>query len=125
MEATIANEVLEVEEEEQLPSTFNEAAQFMESLNKVIAHQDDVVSAAEQIDKLIALVEPYQQQPNLLDPYLKAMVETLIGTLREHIQNCNFTPSSQPKKFIFQHQLFRLLYHLAKIRGYKIVMNLF
>jgi hypothetical protein len=61
-------------------------------------------------------MEKYQEQSQLLDPHLEAMIEQVMSIVRSVI----FT--TQEKQNIHQrHALFKILYTITKVRGYKTI----
>ena len=60
------------------------------------------------------ILEKYQEQPELLDPHLERIVIPMIAQLREgHLDT------------EARHGVFRLLYIVTKVRGYKAVVKCF
>jgi hypothetical protein len=60
-------------------------------------------------------IEPFQEQPNLLDSALQSLIDPLIPSLLEAIES-GFTVQRQ--------KCFRIMYHYTKIRGYKVTSTL-
>ncbi|CAG8498625.1 14423_t:CDS:10 [Ambispora leptoticha] len=102
------------------------------------------------LKKLIGLIDPYQEQPYLLDPHLENMVKPIIEILRSYIkevniqgsilsktapaivgsnlaetQKSNTSGSSSFHVTKTMKRLFRLLYYTMKIRGYKTIVKFF
>jgi hypothetical protein len=85
-------------------------------------------------------LEKYQEQPELLDPHLENIVSVLMGYLRIqtrlfHASNQNvatapaksFTPGPRSSSIdhAFIQVVFKMLYTLCKVRGYKTVTRFF
>jgi hypothetical protein len=60
-------------------------------------------------------IEPFQEQPNLLDSALQSLIDPLIPSLLEAVES-GFTVQRQ--------KCFRIMYHYTKIRGYKVTSTL-
>jgi hypothetical protein len=56
-------------------------------------------------------IEPFQEQPNLLDPFLQSLIGPLITYFTKSVDS-GFTVKSQ--------QCFKIMYYYTKIRGHKI-----
>lgn len=61
--------------------------------------------------------EKYQEQPFLLDKHLEDMITPMITLLKHQIEN-------QLLEFNTRH-LFRVLYYLTKVRGFKTILRFF
>ncbi|TPX38881.1 hypothetical protein SeLEV6574_g07547 [Synchytrium endobioticum] len=70
---------------------------------------------------LIHILEKYQEQPHLLDPHLQEITLPTVLHLRLYISN----PPINPTRTICIHRLFKLLYSLTKVRGYKTIIKFF
>ncbi|GAC95548.1 tubulin specific chaperone cofactor [Pseudozyma hubeiensis SY62] len=84
--------------------------------------QDDVLA------KLIAILDEYQDQSNLLDPYLERIVLPPVESLQRHVRsNVSFNGGEA------QHRLTpeavtrqsKLVYAYTKVRGYKTIVHYF
>jgi hypothetical protein len=58
-------------------------------------------------------LQRYQEQPELLDPHIEAMVTPMMDMIRRLMND----PTSQA----VCHRVFRVIYTLAKVRGYKTI----
>jgi len=65
-------------------------------------------------------LEKYQEQPSLLDPHMEGLVVPLMRRVRAH-RDRSVAGSSEPEEDAFVLAIFRLLYTLCKVRGYKTV----
>ncbi|CAG8433293.1 13041_t:CDS:10 [Ambispora gerdemannii] len=116
-------------------------------------HDNNEVGEDRILKKLIGLIDPYQEQPFLLDPHLENMVKPIIELLRTYIKEVNIqgailskaaplgitsnnsnltenqeseTPGSSSLHVTkTMKRLFRLLYYTMKIRGYKTIVKFF
>ncbi|KAI9308157.1 tubulin folding cofactor D C terminal-domain-containing protein [Cunninghamella echinulata] len=70
----------------------------------------------ENLKQLTTILDQYQEQAHLLDPYLERLVEPIMLCLRDKIQQ-------RPIQAEKTHGLFKYLYHLTKTRGYKTVVK--
>ncbi|CAO3634880.1 unnamed protein product [Cunninghamella echinulata] len=70
----------------------------------------------ENLKQLAAILDQYQEQAHLLNPYLERLVEPIMLCLRDKIQQ-------RPIQAEKTHVLFKYLYHLTKTRGYKTVVK--
>lgn len=131
-------------------SHFEQATEFLSQLTTLLrdqvttlvndAHQietnnDDDTKQERILANLIDLINPYQEQPFLLDPHLENMVKPIIELLRTYIKTTNvqgfkFSNDAQSKPDFIQvpkkiKRLFILLYYMMKIRGYKTIVKFF
>jgi hypothetical protein len=64
-----------------------------------------------RVSKSLTQIEPFQEQPHLLDSSLQALIDPLVPFFVSAVDN-GFTVKAQ--------QCFRIMYHYTKIRGYKV-----
>ncbi|PFX29522.1 tubulin-specific chaperone D-like isoform X1 [Stylophora pistillata] len=88
-----------------------EVTSLIESIG-TICHDNILLEAAEE--RLILILNKYQEQPHLLDPHLESLVKKL-----QHIV-CNASNLAR----VIQ-QAFKYLYFITKVRGPKYVVRLF
>eukprot|EP00112_Aurelia_sp_Birch-Aquarium-sp1_P000058 Seg1001.15 transcript_id=Seg1001.15/GoldUCD/mRNA.D3Y31 product="Tubulin-specific chaperone D" protein_id=Seg1001.15/GoldUCD/D3Y31 len=74
----------------------------------------DWMSLEADLEMMTRILDLYQEQPNLLDPYLENMVENCLIIVK--------LPNVPPEAF---HQTFKYLYLITKTRGAKYVIRLF
>lgn len=67
------------------------------------------------VSDVLSKLDVIQEQPQLIDPYLEALVEPVLNIL----QDLSPAPLST-----FQADLYRVLYYYTKIRGAKVVGKL-
>ncbi|KAI8140356.1 tubulin folding cofactor D C terminal-domain-containing protein [Fennellomyces sp. T-0311] len=98
-------------------SHFDHADEIQELLN-ILATGTDVDTGAKTIKRLSEILDMYQEQSHLLDPYLENLVGPVVVKLREYVEHPKeYTASSSG------HLLFRYLYLVTKTRGYKTVVK--
>ncbi|KAI8340643.1 tubulin folding cofactor D C terminal-domain-containing protein [Chlamydoabsidia padenii] len=73
-------------------------------------------NAGESLAQLSTILDLYQEQSHLLDPYLENLVTPCMTRLRDLIQQRPIIPEQS-------HALFRFLYLLTKTRGYKTIVK--
>ncbi|KAG9297370.1 hypothetical protein G9A89_009454 [Geosiphon pyriformis] len=139
-------------------SHFEQANEFFAYL-KILLDQADILEGEQHnefeedktLKKLIGLIDPYQEQPFLLDPHLENMVKPIMEKLQAYIKNLNFQRVILNKAKLDIHainskgsknsletnidgsfqvskmmkRLFRLLYYIMKIRGFKTIVKFF
>ncbi|PWN32854.1 ARM repeat-containing protein [Meira miltonrushii] len=144
MERDSSDEALNVVQEKDL-TTFEEITEYkalllgstffpggLENLTagKFAATRDDdernrTANAEAALRKLTAILDRYQEQNYLLDPYLEAIVGPPVRAL----QQCTFQSlkGGEASSQIFDdvQRLARLLYHYTKVRGYKTILHFF
>ncbi|CAG8461477.1 14387_t:CDS:10 [Funneliformis mosseae] len=108
-------------------SHFMHANEFFEALNnllKPVSSKEDP-SVEEDIEherilrKAISFIEPFQEQPYLLDPHLEAMNVVLS-------KNISYTDNKNGEFIIIPNKIqrfFRLMYYIMKIRGFKTIVS--
>ncbi|CAG8506383.1 18612_t:CDS:10 [Dentiscutata erythropus] len=129
-------------------SHFDQATEFLTQLTKLLkdkvsalvndanqikTNNEDDTEQEKILTNLIELINPYQEQPFLLDPHLENIVKPMIEILRTYINTTNiqgskFSKDDQSKPDFIQvprkiKRLFVLLYYLMKIRGYKTIVS--
>ncbi|EPS32540.1 hypothetical protein PDE_07500 [Penicillium oxalicum 114-2] len=79
-------------------------------------------------EKLVALLEPFQEWPQLLDPHLQKLLPTLVDAflayLVKHRGEYGSQPTQGPRKVDFYplpRAISRLLYTFCKVRGVKVI----
>ena len=82
----------------------------------------------ENVDTLIKLLEPFQEWPQLIDPYLKSIVPHLatafLATLSD-IAERQVIDSERIAAIPVWRAICVLLYTLCKVRGYKVIVRFF
>ncbi|KAI6716645.1 hypothetical protein JHW43_000904 [Diplocarpon mali] len=74
-------------------------------------------------DRLVNLLEPFQELPQLLDPHLKTFVPLLAGTFIECLQVPQKKPTDTHLLMPLPKAICKLLYTFCKIRGEKVVVQ--
>ena len=99
-------------------ATFVTEAGHLKELVIEIDQEDGLVS------RICTILDRYQEQPQLLDPHIESIVSPLSETLRSA---CG-TPSSECEEPADERKIrraCRVLYFLAKVRGFKVVVKFF
>ncbi|EPQ28849.1 uncharacterized protein PFL1_03652 [Pseudozyma flocculosa PF-1] len=117
-----ADEVGIVEENEL--TRFERADEYMQLLDDLLVRRADGPSSAPSRSEAIlaglaAILDEYQEQSYLLDPYLERMVTPPIEVLQAHIRGLESLDADVVVR------LSRLVYLYTKIRGYKAITNFF
>ena len=98
---------------------------FTNALPIILRHQTVKI---EKVDRLIKLLEPFQEWPQLIDPYLKSIVPDLatafLSTLTE-IAKHHRIGGKRIAAIPVWRAICVLLYTLCKVRGYKIIVRFF
>jgi tubulin-specific chaperone D len=89
---------------EKFETFFAEASEVMALIN------DFTTGTTVSDESIVTILEKYQEQPELLDSHLEAMVSPLMQIVR---QQHTSTP--------LLHRCFKIVYCLCKVRGYKTV----
>ncbi|KAA8893192.1 tubulin folding cofactor D C terminal-domain-containing protein [Sphaerosporella brunnea] len=75
-----------------------------------------------QIEKLVGLLEPFQESPQLLDPHLPAFLNPLTSAFTAYIAHPPTDEDAAPRGYYtLPVAVSRLLYTIVKIRGPKII----
>ena len=90
-------------------SFFEEASECSRLVAECIGGQGTDSAA----NRLVAIFDKYQEQPNLLDPHLETITSPIILHLRAMIL--------ERRELKHSNHLFRVLYVLTKVRGYKTI----
>ncbi|KAI9742776.1 MAG: hypothetical protein M1818_003505 [Claussenomyces sp. TS43310] len=80
-----------------------------------------------ETNRLVALLEPFQELPQLLDPHLQRLIPLLADAFLEYLRSrSTASPSpSTPHLLTSSTAVCRLLYTFCKIRGEKIIVRFF
>ncbi|KAI8082900.1 tubulin-specific chaperone D-like protein [Halteromyces radiatus] len=98
----------------QTKSHFEHADQVKQQVNDLCTSSIQVTD--DLLKQLSIILDIYQEQSHLLDPYLEDLVTPIMTCLRERIQQRPIMPENT-------HHLFRFLYLLTKTRGYKTIVK--
>jgi hypothetical protein len=93
----------------QMFSEHEEVINMIENLRTIYVSE---VSVERAYERFTYILNQYQEQPHLLDPYLDNILDKLIGIVR-------YGDSSIELK----HASFKYLYIVMKVRGYKVVVR--
>ncbi|KAF8606944.1 ARM repeat-containing protein [Ceratobasidium sp. AG-I] len=77
------------------------------------------------LSRLSAILDEYQEQPYLLDPYLSKMVEPVVEELKKEIRTIINQDDIPPDRVTRLHQLAILMYWYSKTRGTKSIVSFF
>ena len=98
---------------------------FTKALPILLRHQNVKI---EKVKILIKLLEPFQEWPQLIDPYLRSIVPDLatafLSTLSAVVKHQG-TDSRRTATIPIWRAICMLLYTLCKVRGYKVVVRFF
>lgn len=122
-------------------STFAEEKDFFEALDRFVsqtsvdANTNNIDPRSEPLGTLSKILDLYQEQPYLLDPYLERIILPVVSNFRgciEHLQSDatltdSQVPQANPLSGVNEHlkSISRFLYFLTKVRGYKTVVRFF
>lgn len=67
------------------------------------------------VTKLLSKLDAVQEQPQLLDPYLQALIDPIVSRLTDGLRPIPLTPHLR--------DLFHILYYLSKVRGAKVIVK--
>ena len=121
-------------EETEIQTYFEEHKHFLSQLEslwrsrKLVVTQESLEwprDEMQQIDKLLSIIDKYQENPQLLDPHLEDIIRPLVGQLLTEILETTGSMSSTAVMLEQSHPFFMVLYRLVKSRGYKTVLRYF
>ncbi|PHZ15957.1 ARM repeat-containing protein [Rhizopus microsporus ATCC 52813] len=104
-------------------SHFEDKEDFMANLEIIIQNKASTQDCSKALVRLGDVLDLYQEQPHLLDPFLESFIQPVMQTLRENIDSWlqeNGANKGVPEDTI---RLFRFLYLLTKTRGYKTIVK--
>eukprot|EP00795_Rhopilema_esculentum_P013849 gene13849-4789_t len=93
---------------------FNENNEVGDIINRVIKICRDDIALESDLERLTVILDEYQEQPHLLDPYLEEIICSCLDTVKD---------KETPEEAF--HQTFRYLYLICKTRGAKYVLRFF
>ncbi|EKD19691.1 uncharacterized protein L3040_001962 [Drepanopeziza brunnea f. sp. 'multigermtubi'] len=116
----------EIEQDVQLersaPTLLADLGQSLEPFLRKYGHIRRNVRLADT-DRLVNLLEPFQELPQLLDPHLKAFVPLLARAFIEYLQTPPKNPSHTHLLIPLSKAICKLLYTFCKIRGEKVIVQ--
>ncbi|KAI5896933.1 ARM repeat-containing protein [Schizophyllum commune H4-8] len=80
---------------------------------------EEEMKEGRMLGKLLAILDEYQEQPYLADPFLSDLVSPVVDAIKAHAR----TPAAKSTTRIFR--LSSLLYHYVKFRGSKTITRFF
>lgn len=85
--------------------------QLIDSLNQLNDDQKSVSKSEALFQSFSTILDEYQEQPHLVDPFLKELIDKLLAIVRnpDNLNSLAF------------HMAFKYLYHLSKVRGFKVI----
>ena len=85
--------------------------QLIDSLGQLSDNQKSISKAEALFQSFSTTLDEYQEQPHLIDPFLKESIDKLLAI----VQNPNNLNT------LAFHMAFKCLYHLSKVRGFKVI----
>lgn len=85
--------------------------QLVDNLNQLQDDNESILKSEVLFQNFSTILDEYQEQPHLVDPYLKEFVDKLLIIVKNP-ENLNRLPF---------HTAFKYLYHLSKVRGFKVI----
>ncbi|RMZ99377.1 tubulin-specific chaperone D [Brachionus plicatilis] len=95
---------------------FKEHDQVKKLLDNLPENIKELRSRERSFEQFRFICDTYQEQPHLIDPFLSDIVDKIINTIKQEIQNEN------PCKLLID-QAFKYMHSLAKMRGYKRIVQ--
>ncbi|XP_013417607.2 tubulin-specific chaperone D-like [Lingula anatina] len=92
---------------------FKEADEVSNIISTLKDIYTDQIAVEMALERFTVIMDSYQEQPHLLDPHLEKLLGQLIEIVRE---------SAVPMPVI--HLVFKCLYLITKVRGYKVIVRL-
>lgn len=99
-------------------SHFEHVDEFMKQLQVILQPESTVKDAKQSLERLTAILDNYQEQSHLLDPFLERTIEPTMVRLREDVDK--YSGAAVPETTVV---LFKFLYFLTKTRGSKTVVK--
>lgn len=86
--------------------------QLVDNLNELKDNDQQSLLKSEIIfQNFSTILDQYQEQPHLIDPFLKDLINKLLNLIKRE-DNLNT---------LAFHTTFKYLYHLTKVRGFKVI----
>lgn len=95
---------------------FKEHDQVKKLLDNLSENIKDLRNRERSYEQFRFICDTYQEQPHLIDPFLSNIIDKIINTVKQEIQKD--TPSN-----ILIDQAFKYMHCLAKMRGYKRIVQ--
>ena len=93
-------------------TSFKESAEVEECVKSLVQCCNDKTQFEIQKEKYARILDEYQAQPHLIDPYLSSMLEQLLDLILNAENNADLTNAAAA-----------FAAHLVKVRGYKVVVR--
>ncbi|SPO20926.1 related to Tubulin-folding cofactor D [Ustilago trichophora] len=87
-----------------------------------------IITPDEALSTLISILDEYQDQSNLLDPYLERIVSPPVEALQRHVRSLvlsDYVNTSDNLSSDSVTRLSKLVYAYTKVRGYKTIVHYF
>ncbi|KAK8212148.1 tubulin folding cofactor D C terminal-domain-containing protein [Phyllosticta capitalensis] len=75
-----------------------------------------------ELNRITSLIEPFQEDPQLLDAHLKFVVPPLVSAFLDHLR-LQANAVAKPRVVSISYAISRILYTLCKVRGEKIIVG--
>lgn len=123
MSPSAANKNLDLEEEDLCCTNkkthfyeFKEHEQVKKLLDNLPENIKELRSRERSYEQFRFICDTYQEQPHLIDPFLGNIIDKIISTVKQEIEN------ESPSKLLID-QAFKYMHCLAKMRGYKRIIQ--
>ncbi|KAF8208916.1 TBCD protein [Mycena galopus ATCC 62051] len=117
-------------EEGRLFATFERHGEFADAQAKLLSLDLTETTTPEQerqeaalFRRLTDILDEYQEQAHLLDPFLEQLVEPVIGKIKDYTRSLN--TNTNPTNPARMERVALLLYNYTKSRGYKTIVRFF
>ncbi|KAH7063445.1 tubulin folding cofactor D C terminal-domain-containing protein [Macrophomina phaseolina] len=74
------------------------------------------------LNRLLSFIEPFQEEPQLIDAHLKYVVPRLVSAYLEYLPQASAV-ALKTKTVTLSHAVSRVLYTLCKVRGQKVIVG--
>ncbi|EST09962.2 Tubulin-specific chaperone D, C-terminal [Kalmanozyma brasiliensis GHG001] len=105
---------------------FERADEYLSLLTSLVNPLDSTSTSStpsfgpdETLSKLLSILDEYQDQSHLLDPYLERIVSPPVEALQRHVRSSSSLPPAAVVR------LSKLVYTYTKVRGYKTILHYF
>ena len=98
---------------------------ILRGISKILNHE---VNQRKDVDRLVKVLDSFQEWPQLLDPHLSKLVPDLASALSSSLQQKNNEPDAgkdHADELSTQKAICEILYTVCKIRGSKVVTRFF
>lgn len=100
---------------------FKEYAILVKIIEQVAQNLKLLRDSEKSYEQFLFIVDTYQEQPHLIDPFLNEIFDKLIDTIKQNMSPALATPTKESDAII--NECFKYMHCLTKMRGFKKIVQ--